>query len=327
MNLHDFRRSRQGRPSAIVIVVVCLGVGCQVLVPSDVYQCTTDDDCAARGAAFESTTCVERVCAPLPATTAADADADASGPAVDASPVDPKWGCIGSVKWNAQSESEQVLQRWRFVQLLSEAPIKGLRVRACSRLDLQCDRPVVEADSDERGYVTMNVPKYFDGFVLVPAPPSLPDLMPTINYVLPPPETSMNPTEEIAINRSIHLATTNDFNVLLVLAGSSADAAHGHLLGHAIDCAGAAAAGVFLHSDLADDKTVPYYVESGGFPSVTATETGPGGESGFMNLPPGSRKIDSFVRELGNKRMASQTALIRAGYVTHIAFLPVPGVY
>ena len=302
-----------------------LGMGgalvcCEALVRNDVYQCTTNDDCVGRGGPFQGTSCVGRVCVA----------SDAAPMSTDAGALDPKWGCIGKIPYNPPSETEHVNLRVRFVALLSEQNLPFLHVQACKSLDVLCSAPIADIYTDANGYGNLSVPRYFSGYLYVRSPPedagvdggaTTDKLLPSI-ILQPPPSVDDDPDASIPLNISAHLGSASDFNQILTLIGKTADRELGHLLGLAIDCTGAPAAGVSLHADLVDTKTVPYYVENG-TPSTTATQTGPRGEAGYMNLPAGSVKITASVPSLG-KNMGASTVLIRPGHATYAPFGPTP---
>lgn len=57
MSAHRFSLAR-----AALAAVVLASTGCSVVLKADAEQCETDADCAARGAEFACTVCLERVC-------------------------------------------------------------------------------------------------------------------------------------------------------------------------------------------------------------------------------------------------------------------------
>jgi hypothetical protein len=288
---------------------------CQLLVPNDAEQCGTDNDCLGRGPAFVGTTCVNAICV----TPQADADAgpiDSGG--VDTTPVDPMWGCLGNVKFNLPSATEKVVLRNRFVHLLNGNPIPGVLVKACDPFDVTCTAPEDTGTTDANGYVTLHVPKYFGGFLELTPSPSFADMVPGILTVS---DTSMDSSPgDLPQSNWVHLASAAEINVLLDEIGTTLDPMLGAVLGLVADCRAAPAAGVALHAGTIEKKTVAYYVYD--IPSVTAQETGPTGEAGFMNLPTGPVTFTTTLS--GGRRVGSQTVLIRAGWFTYVAFGPTP---
>ena len=102
---HRYRRDATTRPSATWLPPLWLTSGCSLIYDTDVEQCSTDEDCAARG--FADATSVAQVCQPPPTDTA--------------------WSCLGAVQWPS-SGTGQVELRVMVVDVMTSAPPSDLTV-------------------------------------------------------------------------------------------------------------------------------------------------------------------------------------------------------
>lgn len=285
------------------------GAACSLALATDAEQCSNDADCEARG--FTGTTCVATVCV---AKAVDDGGSDAS--------TDPKWGCIGQVDWPAQDKATKVLSRSRVVHAISEKGIADMDVLVCDRFDPDCAAPLGSTKSDAEGYVTVEVPKYFAGFLEL-TPPAGSGLIPSIAYVLPPPDADQAADAGIPAGEALHIFADYELGGLLSQIGAAADPTLGHLFALTTDCRGKAASGVTLHVGTVSPKTLSYYSDSTGLPSLSLTATSTVGEAGYVNLPTGVASLTTFSNEAG-KQMGSYSAVIRAGTVTYIPLPPSP---
>lgn len=298
--------------STFLASLAIAATACSIALSTDAEQCATDADCADRG--FAGATCVDTVCvAPTATIDGGDSGADAG---------DPKWGCLGNVTWPAQDPTVKVLYRGHFLTALTEAPIANLDVKACGRLDVDCTSPIASGTTDADGYVNLDVPKGFNGYLQMIADPAL-GIMPSVGAVLPPIEQGDAPDASIAAAVSIHLITKAAFDGLLAQIGASADPALGHVFGLAVDCAGKPAAKVSIHAGTVSTSTIAYYTAATGIPSVTAQETAQAGEAGFINLPVGSATISATSNEV-SKKIGEYSAMVRAGTITYLPMPPAP---
>lgn len=295
--------------------VAGLLVSCQALLSSDVVQCNADSDCAARGAAFAGTRCESHVCR---ATSSADAGPEGG----DGAPADPKWGCLGKITWASQSPTEKVRVLQRFHRLVGGTPIVGLHIKACASLDPECVTPLTEADTNASGDAILEVPRNFRGYFHMPVgPSSFPNMAPSLVALYPPPDKDvLKPPAEGAVPILVSIA---ELDTLLLQVKSAADPSLGHVFGFAVTCDGAPAAGVSLRTSIKDSKTVQYYYEGNGTPSVTAQESDATGNAGFLNLPTGVVSLETQVPSLA-RRAGSYSVLVKKGTVTVIDLVPTP---
>ena len=298
---------------------VAILASCQAFVSSNVFQCTTDGDCTSRGGDFAGTRCESRVCRPVSAVPDAGVDA-----AVDSGPKDPKWGCLGNVSWPSQSPTEKVRYRQRFNRLLAATPIVGVRVKACASLDPECTTPFAQGETTATGDIILDLPKHFRGYLHVPVgPDSFKDMAPTILAVYPPPDKDSNLAVEPAVGTVPILVSLAELNFLLGQVGSATDPNLGHVFGLTTDCAGQPTGGVSLRTSIRDPKTIQYYYEGNGTPSVTAQESDSTGNAGFLNLPAGVISMETQVPSIARKA-GSYSVLVKKGSVTVVDLVPTP---
>lgn len=304
-----------------VSAVTGLLVACQVIVSSDVVQCSSDADCTARGGDFVGTRCQSSLCTKV--SSIADAGVEDASP--DVAPADPKWGCLGNVQWPAQSPTETVKFRERFRRLIGSVPIVGLKVAACASLDPDCTSPLAQGETNEKGDIVLDVPKNFRGYLHMPAgPATFTDMAPTIYAVYPPPSKDADLVTEPEPAKVPIGVSISELNILLAQVQSAADPNLGHIFGLVVDCQSAPTGGVALKSAQVDPKTIQYFYEGNDTPSVTRTETDPSGNAGFLNLPPGIVSLELTLPAQGNKRTGSYSVLVKKGSVTIINLVPTP---
>jgi hypothetical protein len=236
--------------------------------------------------------------------------------------IDPKWGCLGNVKWLPQSTTETVMVRNKYVRLIGSAPIVGVRVKACVAFDPECTSPVAEAESDAQGEVLVKVPRNFRGYIHIPiAPPSFPQMAPHLIAQSPPPDT-----DQLDVSRPdliSPLLSISELDLILLQTGSKADPNLGHLFGNARDCEVKLTSGVSLRTSVRDQKTIQFYFIDSDSASVTAQETGPPGTAGFLNLPIGSITLEGTVPSIARKH-SNLSYLIKKGTITLTDFAVTP---
>lgn len=305
------------RASGFAVVAGLLG--CQVLIDTQVSQCDVDDDCTARGIAFAGTRCVAHDC------TAPAGDAGSDAPTLD-----PRWACVGNVKFPELSSSQKVAIRERVVRVLVFTPVKDVLMEACGKYDTvvvpptaasYCAQPLTSGTSDAEGYTSLDVPLGFDGYLATHPSPALPSIVPTLYFRFPPPSASDPPT--IRPELGLLVLTNEEFSALVSLVSPNPiDPQRGHVFLGTYDCQGAAAAGVSFRISAADSATVRFY-DTTGIPSVTAEATSANGRGGFVNVPPGAVTVEAFLTP-SNTRFASYTVIVRPGFITYLRVVPTP---
>src|SRR5262249_33823642 len=103
-------------------LLLAVASACQLVASSDVVQCKSDQDCAARGGSFAGSICQRNVCI---------------------GPLE----CVGSVVWSPQDNSETVRSNMLLVNILNQ-PLAGVKVRVCEELDTSCTTPLATFQTD-----------------------------------------------------------------------------------------------------------------------------------------------------------------------------------
>ena len=151
------------RYALLAAVLLAPAVACQFLISSDVYQCTTDGDCASRGGQFATASCVSRVC------VQPDAAADSGG--VDAGP-DALFGCASMPRPIEESPTHLVTYSRTFQNASGNLALTEIGVRVCSLFDQTCLTPRDQGGSttlfpNDAGTVTVQVGYGFAGLLEV----------------------------------------------------------------------------------------------------------------------------------------------------------------
>lgn len=228
------------------------------------------------------------------------------------------------MQWPAQSSTEKVRYRKRLNRLLGTTPVVGVRVKACASLDPECTSPFAEGDTSAAGDIILDIPRHFRGYLHVPVgPDSFKDMAPTLLPIYPPPEKDSDLAVEPAAGTVPFLVSLAELNYLLGQVGTSTDPNLGHVLGLTTDCTGTPAAGVSLRASARDPKTLQYYYEGNGTPSITAQESDSTGNAGFLNFPAGVISMETQVPAIARKA-GSYSVLVKKGWVTVIDLVPTP---
>jgi hypothetical protein len=259
-----------------MVAIAFVSIGCQLIVPSDAAQCSTDRDCDERGGAFAKSVCVDELCLPVGDR------------------------CLGHVAPVVEDPSTMLHSRVRFVNV-ADVPERDIEVLVCASRDEFCKNPLGSARSDPAGYADMNVPKNFRGTLQVKIPPGS-DLMKTKVHALTPFEVADPPDLVIPPQAAVHLITRSLF-ASQVQARAPLDPNAGHIIAATVDCALAPRGGVSVSvtSDLKGREPIAFYFNENRSASVTATETGAEGAFGFANVPAGPVVIEARIPSLGRK--------------------------
>jgi hypothetical protein len=229
------------RAFAIGLLACLAAVGCSVAVDADRTQCETTSDCAARGADFANTVCVDNWCQ-----------------------AEPKWGCIGraSEKSDSPGPFRVTLQT---VDIVSQTPLAGVTAEACRKIDVNCEQPVDMAVSDDNGALALNVARErdglgFQGYVRF-----------TRDGILPGIYVFTQPVESDLKVEPVRMASPAIAGALAAQIGTTIDPDRGLLLMYLVDCQDKPAEGVIFSTD-ADGAAAKFYSVNG-LPAATATAT------------------------------------------------------
>jgi len=293
---------------ALAASVFCSFAGCSLVLQGETQQCSVDRDCAQLG--FATATCSAGVCVP---SSAADAGPDA--------PLDPKWGCVGNVKWATPNTAVPVGVPSRYVKFVGETPLANVKAKACLNFDIACASPVAEGTTDANGMVLLQLYYGFDGYAELEPDETYPDLFPSIHPFLPPPEKDIPIPADPTELEPVHLVFKNEVNMIAAVLQTKENTAAGHILGLAIDCEGKTTAGVSLKIDTVGTDTLAYYMNQG-LPSKTLGATSTTGEAGFVNVPPGMITVTATSEDVG--KVSVVTVPVRAGHISYVPIAPSP---
>ena len=213
--------------------------------------------------------------------------------------------------------------RPRFVRFLGESGVAGMAIRACTALDPECTQPLATATTDADGYANVSVPRGFGGFLDLAPPASFSSMVPSLTYQFPPPDKDEPLDKQTSNALAAHLTSVGELNFLLGQVGSAVDPALGHLLGIVLDCQGNPVPGVTIRASIKDKKTLGYYTDATGLPSVSLSATSQRGEAGFVNMPTGQVTVETTVNGL-QKKGGQYTVLVKAGHITYLPMSPSP---
>lgn len=294
-----------------VSVAACLIVvaGCTAVLDGKVEdQCSTDDDCIARGASFAGTKCTpQRVCT-LPAPQVDGGDEDAG-------PVDPLYGCVGKTTPTKIEPDVPIRFQWKFLGGLSGEPLANVKYKVCTGLDTGCSTPIAEGATAADGVIDVPLSKGFRGFMELSGGPNG-DLQPSLFYFKPPEKDVLVGPPETQAN----LLSVGEFAFLIGSLAKEAKPEYGHVFGLTLDCSNVTpAAGVTLDVSRVSNDSFPYYTDDNRTPTLTQTSTSTRGEAGYVNLPPGTVTLN-YSRQ--GQSLGNLTVVIRPNYITYAPMYP-----
>jgi hypothetical protein len=264
----------------LISSVLSLTIGCSVVVDANRAQCKRDSDCSARGAAFAASVCVSNVCM-----------------------ADPQWACVDEPPPPDATGTYQVTLHVRDV--VASAPLAGVDAQLCRKLDLDCERPLARAVSDETGKFVLPVSGNFDGYVQMKNDVIAPSL-----YFFNPPVSA---DEDLP---PISLASPQVAAGISLRAGGALLADHGIMLLTTTDCLKQPAANIsYSIGGVRDPATFMFYLV-GGLPTNNISVTDATGYGGLVNLPPGVTTVTALLAP-DQRKVGTISVLARAGYVTY----------
>jgi hypothetical protein len=220
--------------------------------------------------------------------------------------VGPDWICLGQS--TPRVVSGTVSYEGPVRDLATFRILDDVVVRFCQSGDEPCASPVLTV-TPINGSIAFTIDATFDGYVELESPGMVPALI-----ELSRPIGAMRTLSEL---RMVDAATLGAFANQL---NASVDAALGHALFWAQDCAGQRAPGVSVEAlgELSPSAR-SYYVVDFKLPSDTVDQTDVSGGGGFINLPAKGMTFDARRASTG-ELISRLPGRIRPGQVT---FLPI----
>ena len=272
--------------SKVAVASACaalLLMGCSVVVDANRVQCNTDADCTARGSAFASATCVDSLC------TASS-----------------KWACLSSPP-AASNAAGPFLVTMHVADLISHAPLPGVRADLCRKLDVACSDPASTVTSDSTGTISLQVEAAFSGYVWLQGDA----IVPTLYF--------FNPTIDRDTDiPSLSMSTPAARGALLGQLG--ADTARADILLDAWDCTGVTASAVDFSIAPASSDVISYYLSSG-LPTRGTGPTDSTGYGGFVNLTAGTVTVTA-TDTVSQQHISDLTLVVRPGTATWARMVP-----
>lgn len=279
--------------------------GCSVVFKDAPQACQTTADCTAKRPDLDLV-CEQGLCL------------------TDEQPVDPfeqEWGCTRLPSRMLESAGRHTLII-PIVDVNSQKPISGVKVRLCGGLDVGCqfdaDDPTTSQLSDAQGLTSFEVADGFSGFFLYEKEGFVPGL-----YML----EDMNAVKiQRFSQRTLEVGgygmlKPSDLTLLVSLvSGGNYNPSEAVVNIFFENCQRQRAVGVRSVLDRLGPATTEYYFVSS-LPSATVPATDSAGQGGFVNVPPGISTMS--VRRLGESNdLGKLTVVTRAGHVTIAEFLP-----
>jgi hypothetical protein len=296
---------------------------CSLLVPTNELQCSTSDDCRARGPSFASAVCVANVCQ----SGSTDAGVASEGGAA--------WDCLGQPPAPGASPASQVDVQVLFydafgsyqfggtvdagsdLNVLGYSPQSGVTVSACAPLDPICMTPTAgPVMTDDGGIASLTVPGDFVGFYELSQPGAVPSLF----Y----PAARLLATDQPMTTFPTSMTSEADYMALQaslgIPANSNTDAGPGLLSVTQFDCNDRHAAGVVFTSSPAPEETL--YLTASMIPIMTDAGSSSEGAGVLVNVPSGSATVTSALAGPNGRMLSTATVLVRPGTITLVYLRP-----
>lgn len=182
------------------------------------------------------------------------------------------------------------------------------------------DKEATEGRSGDRCAIKKNG----SGEIVVPLPE---DLVPGILTIVPPPAVSADPKSVIGEGKAPHLFSSGTLKSLLAIVGKPFDEKAGHLGGLTVNCQGEPSPGVTISvTGAIGPNSQVYYTDSQALPNVNQGVTGERGETGYLNLDPGTTGVNivsvTATRQQTGERIGVYAALVRSGHITYLEMPP-----
>ena len=298
---------------------------CSLIYATSDEQCTTDDDCRARGPGFETLICSARACVTPPGpVTDASTDADPIADAADDGP----FSCA-LLSPPIPDPNRQLDMQIRFTDFTAGAPVTNANVRLCGVADPACGKPralVGDGPSDagaeagtgwvapnDAGQVSAKVEYGFDGFFELLSP----QYAPTYRFTNPPLRNPSTNFEQLV------LATAEVRFLAEVTFGKGAlSPDHALVFVFARDCFQNPIGGASFRTTALDPLLKPFVVINS-TPSIDEPVSDGAGRGGFLNVPEGIHTFTAF-HENGTKKLGSARVFVRKGSVTTVGIAPSP---
>lgn len=227
------------------------------------------------------------------------------------------WACLGRVA-PVTPGGTMVTITLSAVNFSSGMPLPGLTVKACGRADTTCATPHSMGTTDAMGRATLTAPVGsggFEGYVELTGGTGDNAVVPTRMFPNPPLAAGTQPVTSRVIARET-------FNLLGLALMAQLNDTSGMITSATSDCDRSPAEGVAFSAMPMPAGARQFYTVNN-LPNVTATQTGPAGSGGFVNVPPGDYALTA-TRVSPMARVGSRSISVRGGYISSINVVPSP---
>ena len=307
------RRSARAGLAAALLSGASL-FACSLLVPLDDQQCSTNGDCAARGASFAGSVCENHVCVAPSAASDAGIAADADPWACLSQPSEVTTSAPVAITFKVFDAFQPITtggsQGGSDFTVLSYVPEPGVTVQGCQVLDPACVKPATgQATTDDAGEATLTVPDSFEGFFQFAGPGYLPaNLYPA--RLLAGASTFSPPVAILSTQETALLA-----GAIGVPMQTDPEAGVGHSFFQVYDCLDHHAPGVSFALGVDGGPNMAAWYLSNGLPSTATKVTDSVGAGGVVNVPAGEVVVTATVAGTG-RTIASVNTVVVAGGTT-----------
>jgi hypothetical protein len=234
-----------------------------------------------------------------------------------------RWACLGRLE-SRKATAPALTLTFVALDVQTNAPIAGVKVKGCSSADLSCTPPPFgSAVTDAAGRASITV-----GLSSTIGIDAYPGFLETEREGYPPHLLYFVPALTADRDVPLTMAQTALQRQLEQLAGVALAPDRGAVIVQTFDCAGKLAVGATVRAEGADDKSSTFYFTStstGGaatfdFQAKSTSEVGLGG---VFNVPAGPHKVTARVDGLCAD-IASATVGIRPGALTIVFASPSP---
>jgi len=247
-----------------------------------------------------------------------DAGADVAADVAAGDGGTDRWACLGRVAPVAPGGT-MVTITLNAVSFSTGMPVPGLMVKACARADLRCATPHSMGSTGTTGSATLTGPvgaQGFDGYLEITGGTGANEVVPT--RMFPNPRLAAG-----AQTVTSRLIEREAFTLLGSVLMARLDDANGMITAAASDCARGPAEGATITAAPTPMGARQFYTGNNGLPNLMATQTGPAGSGGMVNVPPGEYALTA-ARVSPAARIGSAVVSVRGGYITAINVGPSP---
>lgn len=193
------------------------------------------------------------------------------------------------------------------------ARIEGATVKVCALSDTTCAQPTATGTTDSEGKATVQV-THAAGGITGYFEISSPSLMTTLAY----PRAASATTYDV----TVITWSSSYMSQFAGYASSTLTSGKGHVVFWTKDCVDARLAGIQVGVSAADAGSKQFYMMAGGYPSASATATGPNALGSVVNVLPGATNVSGTIVATGQSLIPWNNVIVRADAMTMVDLIP-----